>query len=173
MWDAWGGSAGVDWAIRKSAAIDREKLKNAIENSVSNMEEIILDGFIHSYFGVGLADISEQLNNTLGNEVNMIINSGGGSVTEGHAIAAYMREHKKKKKIKTTGVGLVASIATIPFLSGDDPTLAEGSYLMIHNPLVDETGGESKDLRKVADLLDKTADDLANFYVDVIERSGS
>ena len=33
MWDAWGGTSGVDWAIRKSKQIDEEKMFNAILES--------------------------------------------------------------------------------------------------------------------------------------------
>ena len=30
MWDAWGGTEGVEWAIRKLAQIDKEKLEDTV-----------------------------------------------------------------------------------------------------------------------------------------------
>jgi len=42
MWDAWGGTEGVEWAIRKLDQIEREKLSN--QNFSSNDEKMELIG---------------------------------------------------------------------------------------------------------------------------------
>ena len=44
MWDAWGGTEGVDWAIRKSEQIDKEK--QAKLNRLQQLANSIKQGII-------------------------------------------------------------------------------------------------------------------------------
>ena len=42
MWDAWGGDAGINWAIRKLDQIDsNNKLDSEFHNSLENLTEAI------------------------------------------------------------------------------------------------------------------------------------
>lgn len=99
----------------------------------------------------------------------MQINSGGGDLWEGLAIRAFLKGYNAR--IQTTGMGLVASAATVILLAARNSSMAKNSWFMIHNPS-SFAGGESKDLRKTADLLDSMQEDLANIYVDAIEANG-
>lgn len=67
------------------------------------------------------------------------------------------------KKIITQAEGLVASIATVVFLAGDERRITENSQLMIHNPW-GFAGGNADDVQKYADQLRKEEDRMAAFY---------
>ncbi len=44
MWDAWGGDAGIEWAIRKAESLRNEKMSNEIELFLSNEDEMRVVG---------------------------------------------------------------------------------------------------------------------------------
>lgn len=95
--------------------------------------------------------------------LTFLVDSGGGSVFDGTSIAALIRNHPQPTK--ALGMGIVASIATVILLSADEVQLDKDALFMIHNPYTSFTFGESKDLRKEADLLDKIRDQILNVYV--------
>lgn len=118
----------------------------------------------------GLADVSlrtvmEQVKN-LGavDQYDVIINSGGGEVTEGFAIYQYLTS--LNKPITTRGVGLVASIATVIFMSGDKRQLYNNTQFLIHNPW-SFGEGDADTLIKKADELRNIENQLIDFYVNV------
>lgn len=92
-----------------------------------------------------------------------LVDSGGGSVFDGTSIAALIRNHPQPTE--SLGMGIVASIATVILLSADKVTLDKDALFMIHNPYSTYSFGESKDLRREADLLDKIRDQILNVYV--------
>ena len=130
--------------------------------------DILINGEIDSYWSYGLKELSEQLKTAEAENINIQINSPGGSVTEGAAIAAFISGYKKP--INTSGFGLVASIATKILLAGASVSMAEGSYFMIHQPWA-AVGGESEELRKTADLLDKMKAELIQVYISKIAQN--
>jgi ATP-dependent protease ClpP protease subunit len=82
--------------------------------------------------------------------INLRVNSPGGGVFAGLAIANRLREHKATVNVKVDGVA--ASIASVIAMSGDTVTMGRGSQLMIHNP----SGlvmGTADDMDKMADVL--------------------
>ena len=114
------------------------------------------------YGEVNLKDISNQLtNNKEADTLIVHINSMGGDVYEGFAMHDVIRA--TGKKIITQAEGLVASIATVVFLAGDERRITENSQLMIHNPW-GFAGGNADDVQKYADQLRKEEDRLAEFY---------
>ena len=64
--------------------------------------------------------------------------------------------------------GLAASAASFIAMAADRLTMADGSYLMIHEPSA-HTHGTSNELRSLSDTLEKIRDDYARAYA---ERSG-
>jgi len=114
------------------------------------------------YGEVNLKDISNQLTNNKEADTLIIhINSMGGDVYEGFAMHDVIRA--TGKKIITQAEGLVASIATVVFLAGDERRITENSQLMIHNPW-GFAGGNADDVQKYADQLRKEEDRMAAFY---------
>jgi len=130
--------------------------------------DILINGEIDSFWSYGLKELSEELKAAKAENINIQINSPGGSVTEGAAIAAFISGYKKP--INTSGFGLVASIATKILLAGASVSMAEGSYFMIHQPWA-AVGGESEELRKTANLLDKMKAELIQVYISKIAQN--
>ena len=130
---------------------------------------ILIDGEISSMWGVGLRDMAKDIANSGASDIMMQINSGGGSVFEGMAISAFIKGNPID--ISTTILGLCASIATPIALSGKTTSIAKGSLFMIHNASA-WSGGEAKDLRSTADLLDTIDSQLVKIYTDAIAANG-
>lgn len=106
--------------------------------------------------------------------LKVLIDSPGGSVTDGNSIAALLRHHANTYgvKVETLGVGMVASAATEILIAGTNVTMDKDAFLMIHNPFAQFVTGESKDLRQIARTLETMTKQLAESYVNRIERSG-
>ena len=96
-------------------------------------------------------------------EVNIYINSPGGSVFAGLAIYNMLSRNKAKKIVHVDGVA--ASIASIIALAGDEIHIPSNAFMMIHKPLVGMYGNAT-DLRKAADDLDALEEGLMNVYTD-------
>ena len=113
---------------------------------------------------VNIKDINNQLTNNIeADTLRVHINSMGGDVFEGFAIHDILRA--TGKKIITQGEGLVASIATVIFLAGDERLLTDNTEFMIHNPW-GFTEGDAEDVQKYADQLKTMEDKIINFYAD-------
>lgn len=99
-----------------------------------------------------------------GDELNLHINSCGGDVYSGISIANFLKG-LSDKGIKTTAIieGLAASIASVVACACDTIKMYDSSILMIHN-CWSIVQGNSKDLRKEADTMDKINDSIISFY---------
>lgn len=117
------------------------------------------------YGAVNLKDINKQLTDNKDADTLIVhINSMGGDVFEGWAIHDIIKA--TGKTIITQAEGLVASIATVPFLAGSERRITENSQLMIHNPW-GFAGGDASDVQKYAEQLKKEEDKLAQFYASI------
>lgn len=85
-------------------------------------------------------------------ELHVYTNSPGGSVFEGIAIANMLKRHKAR--VIGHVDALAASIASNIIASCDEVRMPSNSMLMIHNAM-SGSFGNSKELRKVADDLDR------------------
>ncbi|MDE6141648.1 MAG: Clp protease ClpP, partial [Bacilli bacterium] len=90
------------------------------------------------------------------------INSYGGSVKEGLAI--YNELCAFKGHLITVVDGFACSAASFIFMAGAERIVPESALLMIHNPIMYDVEGNSKDLRKAADELDVIAQPSINIY---------
>ena len=129
---------------------------------------ILITGEIDEFWGTGLRSLADEITQSKAKNIMLQINSPGGSVTEGQAIAAFIKGFPAK--IDTSGVGLVASIATTILLAGDSVTMDKGSWFMIHSPWANALG-EAEELRHTANLLDEMKSQLINVYVDAIQKN--
>jgi ATP-dependent Clp protease, protease subunit len=164
MYDAWGGSAMKDWAEAKFKKIEREKKSKAMAKfNIDILGEI--SESVNSYNAV-----QREINNAKGKELNLVISSGGGSVTEGMAIADLIANYPEETT--ATGIGLVASIATVVLLSADKVKMTENAFMMIHRPW-SYTMGNADELEATAELLDKMEAKLLDIYTaSVYKRKG-
>lgn len=88
-------------------------------------------------------------------QINLFINSMGGSVSEGVAIFNQLKRHKDK--VTAYIDGFACSIASVIPMAASKVVMSETAMFMIHNPWTFAMGN-AKDLRKTAEDLDKVRD---------------
>lgn len=94
--------------------------------------------------------------------VTVAINSGGGNVTDGMAMFNALRTYKGHTVARIDGIA--ASMATIVALGARRVVMADNGWWMIHNPW-GVFVGESEDLRKKADMMEKIGKAMLDTYV--------
>ena len=162
MYDAWGGSAMKTWAESKFKKIEREKENDSLMANVQiNILGEISDGLN------GFLNLKYRFDEAEGQDIELVINSGGGSVTEGMAMADLISSYPNETT--TTGIGLVASIATVVLLAGKKVQMTENSFMMIHRPW-SYSVGNSDELEATAELLDKMEEKLLDIYVNAVNK---
>jgi ATP-dependent protease ClpP protease subunit len=84
-------------------------------------------------------------------QINIYINSNGGSVYEGTAIYNQLKRHPAHKTVYIDG--FACSIASVIAMAGDEIIMPKNALMMIHNMMMG-VWGNSKEIRKAADDLD-------------------
>lgn len=131
--------------------------------------DIVDDFDVWLYEGIGEICTSpnafrEALNAYKGMNINVWIDSFGGSVFAATGIYNALVEHSRQGGTVTTiGDGKVMSAATVIFMAGQKRQVTKGCVFMIHNPLT-SVGGYADDLRKTADVLDVVKESIINAY---------
>ena len=110
---------------------------------------------------VRAADVLKQIQAEKGDTIEVVIMSPGGSVLEGLAIYDALRA--SDKKIKTSALGMAASIASIIFMAGDDREVSDNAEIMVHNASV-VTGGNKHTLKDAIETLDGMDNKLIDIY---------
>ena len=105
--------------------------------------------------------IKDELKAVEDKELTIYINSYGGNVFAGVALANMIARRKNKTICVVDGI--CASIATQIFFCGDVCKIPANCYLMIHKPESFEIGN-ADDFRKVADTLDIIQQGLETTY---------
>lgn len=114
--------------------------------------------------GVTLKDVIMQVEAKKDSDViHVHINSQGGCVDTGNAIAEYL---SKQSKVITIAETLCASIATRIHLAVplERRKAVQGVDYFLHNPLFDGISGNAKELREAADYLDPVQKELVSMY---------
>ena len=126
----------------------------------NNAEIYIYDEI--GYWGVTAKQFANDLKE-LGKvgEISLRINSPGGSVTDG--IAIYNLLKKNDATVNVHIDGLAASMASVIAMAGDTVTMPENALMMVHNPW-GYAMGDSEEMRKTADVLDKMKKALVSAY---------
>lgn len=112
--------------------------------------------------GVCARDFAAQLAPVTG-ALEVHINSAGGEVFDGIAIAQAVRSHAGP--VTTVVDGIAASIASVIAQAGEIRVMAPGSMMMIHDALSGCCGNEAE-MQKMAGTLGKVSDNLAGIYAD-------
>lgn len=84
-------------------------------------------------------------------QINIYINSYGGSVFEGTAIYNQLRRHPAHKTVYVDG--FACSIASVIAMAGDEVVMPRNALMMIHNMWMG-VSGNAAELRKAADDLE-------------------
>lgn len=118
---------------------------------------------IDPYWGISAQSFVDQLNELEVDEITLRVNSPGGSVYDGIAIANALRAHDAK--VTAYVDGLAASIASVIITAADEVVMMPNSEIMIHE--ASALGyGDARDLTKTADRLEKIGQNIAGAYAD-------
>lgn len=163
-----GKAAGIMASQREQAEKQRARLGlearswYRITNAADSDEaEVMLYDEIGGWFGNTADDLIAELKQISSPRMRVRINSPGGSVFEGIAIANALRAHPASVTVQVDAVA--ASIASVIAMAGDRIEMAPNSMLMIH----DASGmawGNAADMEEMAELLDLISDNIADAY---------
>lgn len=134
-----------------------------IKNYADKAEILIYDQIGSGFWSSGIEakDLVKEIADIKASQIDIRINSPGGSVFDGIAIYNAIKRHPAKKT--TYNDGLAASIASVIFLAGDKKVSAENAMTMIHNPF-GMVMGDAAEMRKMADVLDKLKESIVMAY---------
>ncbi|MFJ3037720.1 head maturation protease, ClpP-related [Streptomyces tendae] len=123
--------------------------------------EVMLYDEIGGWFGSTADELIAELRQVTAPRMRVRVNSPGGSVFEGIAIANALRSHPANVTVQVDGIA--ASIASVIAMAGDRVEMAPNSMMMIH----DASGmawGNAQDMEEMAELLDLISDNIADAY---------
>ncbi len=104
----------------------------------------------------------DELAGLKGKNITVRINSYGGSVVDGIAIHNVLMRHQGVVNVEIDAVAY--SAASLIAMAGNQIRMAENALLMIHAPW-NIAMGNSKEMRRVADVLDKYSDAMVSSYL--------
>ena len=145
-------------------------MKNRIEVQAQSDTEAVI--YIYGDIGESFFDEEAQTAATIRNQLSALgdvkditvrINSRGGNVFDGLAIYNLLKDHPAAVLVKIDG--LAASAASIIAMAGDIVAMPKTAQMMIHDPWMLAVGN-SRDMRKAADILDEIRDSMLGAYLD-------
>ena len=140
----------------------------AIRNSTETTADLYFYGDIVDSW-LGAWDDADQYPDSIknfldlakGKDINIYVNSGGGSVFSGMAIYNMLKRHNGYKTVYIDG--LAGSIASVIALAGDKVVMPSNAYMMVHKPWCG-LNGNATELRDMANTLDKIEEGILNVY---------
>lgn len=136
------------------------EIRNATD--ADEAEVLLYDG-IGGWMGVWADEFVDELAGITAPRIALRLNSPGGSVFEGVAVANALRAHPASVTVYVDGIA--ASIASIIALAGDKLVMRPQTQLMIHDAS-SLTIGNAAEMREMAGLLDRQSDNLADAYAE-------
>lgn len=122
------------------------------------------DAWVYDLFGIdniSPAKVKDALKEADGNDVDIFINSGGGSVFAGSEIYSMIQRYKGNVVIHITG--LAASAASVIACAGKC-LMAPTAQMMVHN-VSSYASGDYKNFDKMSEILKKANEAIAAAYV--------
>lgn len=133
----------------------------AITNKGTTAEVSIFDEI--SPWGITANEFVRDLKALDVSTIELRLNTPGGLVFDGIAIMNALRDHPATVNVTVDGVA--ASIGSVIAMAGDTITMNRGTHMMIHDPSGGVVGN-AKDMRDMADTLDKVAGTMSGIYAD-------
>lgn len=122
------------------------------------------DAWIYEWFGIEATSpqkVNDALEKANGEDIEVEINSGGGSVFAGSEIYTALKDYKGYVTVKI--VGLAASAASVIAMAGDKVMMSPTAQIMIHN-VSTYTSGDYRDMEHSAEVLKSANNTIANAY---------
>lgn len=140
--------------------------KNATETSV---DLYIYGDIVSSWWGAWDKEdkypgaIKDFIKDADGKDINVHINSNGGSVFAGIAIYNMLKNYDGNVTVYIDGVA--ASIASVIAMAGDRIVMRTGSAMMVHSPTICLCGGyNAAEMREMATQLDEIQKCIMQVY---------
>lgn len=123
------------------------------------------EAWIYEWFGIEAASpssVQKQIDAAGDDDLEVVINSGGGSVFAGSEIYTMLKSHARN--VTTQVVGLAASAASVIAMAGNKVVMAPTAQMMIHN--VSAYGaGDYRDMEHTAGILKNANETIASAYM--------
>lgn len=134
-----------------------------IQNSADETDatDVLIYSSIGGWFGMWADEFVDELKSVTTSKINLRLNSPGGSVFDGIAIANAIRSHPATVTVYVDS--LAASIASVIAMSGDRLVMMPQSQIMVHNAS-GSCYGDSTEMAKMAQMLDKQSRNIAEAY---------
>ena len=148
--------------LRAQHGIEAQSWYRITNAADSDEAEVMLYDEIGGWYGATADQFIADLRGITAPTLRVRINSPGGSVFEGIAIANALRSHPGNVIVQVDSVA--ASIASVIAMAGDRVEMAPNAMLMIH----EASGvclGNSSDMDEMARLLALISDNIADAYV--------
>lgn len=134
-----------------------------IRNKADRAEIWVYEQIGEDWFGEGLT--AKKFSNELAaldvSQIDLHINSPGGSVFDGQAMYNALLRHPAN--VTTYVDGVAASIAGVVALAGNEVVMAANALFMVHNAW-GMAMGTAEDIRAYADVLDKVGGTIVGVY---------
>ena len=173
-WLLWGGTSGVNWAIKKKESIDNKAKNIMMEDKV---RKISLSGAVET--DITLNDLVNQAGDVSQFETLILdIASPGGCVEEGLKIMIWLDSISQSGKEVITVVSANAySIASLIMLAADKRYISRHGEVMVHNPMVpfieyanaNELEKHISELRMLEGMLQTLYQQFANVSIEDIK----
>jgi ATP-dependent Clp endopeptidase proteolytic subunit ClpP len=128
--------------------------------------DVYIYDVIDSYWGVNASEFVRELAALDVENINLYVNSPGGSVFDGTAIMNALRRHKAH--VTATVDGLAASAASFIVQAADEVVMGFGAEMMIHDASA-VCWGNAADMEETAKVLNQLSETIASVYA---ERAG-
>lgn len=130
-------------------------------NKAGNSAEVFIYGAIGGWYGVNATQFVQDLATLDVDEIQLRVNSPGGSVYDGVAIMNALKRHKARVVVSVDG--LAASAASFIIMAADEIQMGPGAEVMIHDAWV-YTFGNADELTDEAAHLNRISNSIASLY---------
>lgn len=123
------------------------------------------DKWIYDWFDMEATcpkDVEKVIDFANGEDLEIYINSGGGSVFAGSEIYTLLRDYKGNTTVKI--VGIAGSAASVIAMAGKKVTMSPTAQIMIHNVSC-RSAGDYRDMQHTAEILESANKAICNAYI--------
>lgn len=123
------------------------------------------DKWIYEWFDMDATcpkDIEKAIDNANGEDLEILVNSGGGSVFAGSEIYTLLKDYKGNSTVKI--LGMAGSSASVIAMAGKRIVMSPTAQIMIHN-VACRSAGDYRDMQHTAEILENANKAICNAYM--------